>query len=156
VNATDDVAVSQVTFTVNGDTAFVDTSEPYQYTFKVPAGASTIFLGATATDLGGNTGNAPTVAISVIPDPLTTVVGRVIGRDLQPLAGVNVAVLGHSAVTAIDGTFSIASVPTLQAALIVNASLSVNGTILTGSSAAATPVRGGTTDVGDIVAAATT
>jgi hypothetical protein len=78
-----------------------------------------------------------------------------VGVDLQPLAGVNVGVLGHTSTTGIDGRFSIGGVPTLQPAVIVGATLVVNATVLSGNSAAVPPVRGGTTDVGDIIAAST-
>jgi hypothetical protein len=57
--ATDDVAVSQVSFTVDGQVKFVDTSEPYQYTFTVPTGITTLLLGG-GDDLGDNVGTAPT------------------------------------------------------------------------------------------------
>jgi hypothetical protein len=98
---------------------------------------------------------AADVHVTVIDDPLTTVIGRVVDNAQQPLAGVTVSVLTRSATTALDGTFSITGVGTLKPVVIVSASLSANGTILTGLSAPAQPVRGGTTDVGDIVAAAT-
>src|SRR3989454_1154702 len=152
--ATDDVAVVSLNFLVDGAVVFTDTSAPYQFSITAPVGAGSLTLSANAVDLGSNVGES-TVRVNVIPDPLTTVVGRVVGRDLQPLAGVNVGVLGHTGTTGLDGTFSIVGVPTRQPVLIVSASLSANGTTLTGFSEAAPPVRGGTTDVGDIVAAAT-
>ena len=155
VSATDDVAVVSVNFLVDGAVAFTDTSAPYQFSIPASAGAGSHTLSATAIDLGSNIGVAASVRVNVIPDPLTTVVGRVVDNTQQPLAGVTVSVLGRSSTTSLDGTFSIAGVSTMTPALIVSASLSANGTILTGLSAAAQPVRGGTTDVGDIVAAAT-
>src|SRR4029077_18137390 len=72
-NAADDVAVDSVTFMVNGQVVFVDTSEPYEYTFTVPSTAGTLIISATATDLGNNASTAQ-VTVSVVPDPLTTVV----------------------------------------------------------------------------------
>src|SRR5262249_20975324 len=53
-NASDDVSVSSVTFLVNGAAAFVDTSEPYEFTFTAQPGAGTVIVGAIATDLGNN------------------------------------------------------------------------------------------------------
>ena len=66
----------------------------------------------------------------------------------------NVSVLGQTAITAADGTFTIAGVPTLRPALVVRATLSANDTVLIGFSAPTQPVRGGTTEVGDIVVTA--
>jgi hypothetical protein len=152
--ATDDVAVSSVSFTVNGQVVLVDTSQPYEHTFTVPD-TGTVLLGAMAADLGGNVTNAQTVTVSVIPDPLTTVVGRVVDRDLQPVAGVTVNALGHTATTGADGTFSINGVPTLQNVLAVSAALTANNVTVTGTSTSVPPVRGGTTDVGDIIVTAT-
>jgi hypothetical protein len=152
--ATDDVAVVSLNFLVDGAVAFTDTSAPYQFTITAPVGAGTLTLSANAVDLGSNVGVSADVRVNVIPDPGTTVVGRVVGRDLQPVAGVNVSVLGHTGTTGLDGTFSIAGVPTLAPVLIVNATLNTSDIILTGTSPAVPPVRGGTTDVGDIVAAA--
>ena len=56
--ATDDVAVARVTFTVDGQEVFVDTSEPYEFTFVTPGRtAASLTIGAIAMDLGGNTGD---------------------------------------------------------------------------------------------------
>jgi hypothetical protein len=153
--ATDDVAVVSVTFTVDGEEVFVDTSEPYEYTFVGESANGAVTLSAVAIDLAGNTGTAEGVTIAVIADPLTTVRGRVVDGELQPIAGVNVSVLGQTAVSASDGTFSIAGLPTLRPALLVTATLSIDNTVLIGTSAPAPPVRGGITDVGDIVVTAT-
>jgi Carboxypeptidase regulatory-like domain len=63
-----------------------------------------------------------------------------------------VSVLGRTSSTGADGTFSIANVPTVQGNLIVSASFTPpGGPALTGTSAPTPPVRGGTTNVGDIV-----
>src|SRR5262249_24514693 len=78
VNAVDDVAVSQLNFLLNGQVVFSGTAAPYQTTLTVPTGVTSITLGATARDLGGNVGIAQNVILNVIPDPGTTVVGRVI------------------------------------------------------------------------------
>jgi hypothetical protein len=155
VSATDDVAVVAVNVLVDGAVSFTDTSAPYQFSIPAAAGAGSHTLSANAVDLGSNVGVAASIRVNVIPDPLTTVTGRVVDRDEQPLAGVTVSVLGRSATTALDGTFAITGVPTLRPAILVSASLNTGNTILLGTSAAARPVRGGTTEVGDIVAAAT-
>ena len=152
--AVDDVAVASVSFLVNGQAVFTDTSAPYQYSFTAQQGVASLTITASALDLGSNVGSAD-VHVAVVPDPGTTVVGRVIGRDGLPFAGVTVIVLDKTSTTLTDGTFSIPSVSTLVPVITVNASLTVNGSILSGTSASLPPVRGGTTNVGDIIVAAT-
>lgn len=154
--ASDDVAVSSVEFLVNGQPVFVDTSEPYEHTFTVPSTAGTMIVSAIASDLGNNTTTAADVTVAVVPDPLTTVAGRVVDAAGQPIAGVTVRALSHEALTGPDGTFSIADVPTVQPFVIVSAALVRDGQTFTGTSAPVPPVRSGTTDVGDIVATVTT
>ena len=154
--AADDVGVASVTFYVNGQAAFVDTSEPFEYAFIAPSTPGTLILGATAIDLGNNTGTADDVAISIVPDPLTTVVGRVVDAQGQPIEGVTVSVLSHVSQTLADGTFAIPGVPTLKPFVIVSAALVRGGETILGASAPAPPVRNGLTDVGDITATVTT
>jgi hypothetical protein len=153
--ASDDVGVASVAFMINGQPAFVDTSEPYEYTFTVPTTAGTLTLSAVATDLGNNSTTAQDVIVSVIPDPGTTVVGRVVDPQGNPIAGVTVTALTQSATTGPDGTFAIDNVPTLPAFISVGALLVANGQTIVGDALPVPPVRGGTTDVGDIVATVT-
>ena len=149
--ATDDVQVASVNFLVNGAVVFTDSTAPYEFSATVPAGV-TMILGATAVDIGGNVGVATNVTVNVIPDPLTTVIGRVVGEDTLPLAGASVNVLGRTGTTGVDGRFSISNVSTIQGNLIVGATFSPpGGPQLAGSSAPTPPVRGGVTNVGDIV-----
>ncbi len=154
--ATDDMAVVAVTFLVDGVVAFTDTSAPYQFSVKAPAGVSSLTLSANAVDLGANVGVSTDVRVNVIPDPLTTVIGRVVDKEGQAVGGATVSVAAHTGVTDPDGRFTITGVPTLQPVLVVSASLTRDTTILTGLSTPAAPVRGATTDVGDIVVAGTT
>ena len=72
-NATDDVAVAAVNFLVNGQTVGTSFAPPYQVPYIVPATATNLTFGATATDYGDNIGTATPVTVAVIPDPLTTV-----------------------------------------------------------------------------------
>jgi hypothetical protein len=151
VQATDDVQVDSVGFLVNGTLVFTDTTAPYQYSITVPVGITSLTLGATASDIGGNVGVSNNVQINVIPDPLTTVTGRVVDESLAPIAGASVSVLGLTGSTGPGGTFSIPNVPTVQGNLIVNASFTQpNATVLSGMSAPTPPVPGGATSVGDI------
>lgn len=150
-NASDDVAVASVAFLVDGQLAFTATAAPYQYTFTAPGTGSSLTLGAIATDFGNNVGTATDVVINLIPDPLTTVTGRVVDNTGTPVAGASVMTLSKSAITQGDGTFSIPSVPTVAGSVSVAATATVNGTLLIGKSGNFTPVAGGTTNVGDIV-----
>lgn len=149
VEATDDIAVNQVQFYVGGQLAFADSSAPYTYTLTVPAGASSLTVRAVAVDLANNQSSAQ-VTVQVVPDPLTTVSGIVVGVDGAPVVGATVTTVdGLSAVTGVGGTFSIYNVPTVRGNIVANARLE-GTTVLTGSSAAFAPVRGGVTNVGTI------
>jgi hypothetical protein len=70
LNATDDVAVSNVTVLINGlPTSLTATTPPYQFAYTVPAGASGTILtiGATAVDPSGNVGTAQPATVTVLP-----------------------------------------------------------------------------------------
>jgi DNA-binding beta-propeller fold protein YncE len=119
-------------------------------------GVSTLTLGATAIDYGNNVGTATNVVVNVIPDPGTTVTGRVVDGSNNPLPGFTAQTIGYSATTASDGTFSIPGVPTISTSatgITVQAFGVVAGAIQAGVSAAVAPVPGGTTNVGTIVTA---
>lgn len=151
-DAIDDVVVASVRFTINGQVAGETTAVPYQFTFVVPTGQNSLTIGATAIDLGGNVGTAVPVQINIVPDPLTTVTGRVVTTTLTPLAGATVSALGQNALTASDGTFSIANVPTVQGDIVVTATFSsASEANFSGASAATSPVANGITNVGDII-----
>jgi sugar lactone lactonase YvrE len=154
VNASDDVAVAAVNLQVNGVSILTDTASPYIFYYQVPSNATSLTLGAQAVDFGANVGNAANVVVTVIPDPGTTVTGRVLDGSNNPLSGFIVETVGHSAFTATDGTFSIPSVPTVSVSVngvTVNAHGVVGGSVRAGTSATVTAVIGGTTNVGDIV-----
>ncbi|MET0650417.1 MAG: lamin tail domain-containing protein, partial [Pyrinomonadaceae bacterium] len=80
------------------------------------------------------------------------VVGRVLKAG-QPFAGAMVTTLGnYSATTGADGTFNIAGVPTISANLVANATYThPSGSVFAGTSNPAAPVRGGTTNAGDVL-----
>ncbi|KQV51395.1 hypothetical protein ASE26_16765 [Duganella sp. Root198D2] len=152
VDAQDDITVASVRFLVNSQPAFTGTGAPYQYTFTVPTGVSSLELGAVARDLGGNEGSAQAVTVSVAPDPLTQAIGQVTDAEGTPLAGALVtAPGGRSATSGADGRFAISGVPTVLGNLVLQASYTPpGGAMRNGSSAAVAPVLGGQTDVGRI------
>ena len=153
-DATDDVAIASVTFTVNGATAFVDTSEPFEARLIAPPAGAPMVIGATAVDLGSNSAAAPPVTVTVIPDPLTIVVGRVLDRTGSPLAGATLTVFGTFTATSLaDGTFAIAGVPTVRGLITVAAEAIVAGQRFVGRSGAVAPVPGGQANVGDVTMA---
>ncbi|MES9901646.1 MAG: Ig-like domain-containing protein, partial [Sedimenticola sp.] len=58
--ATDDIRVATVNFTVNGEVVSTDTTAPFEYVYKIPTGISNVTFGVIAVDLAGNqaiTGN---------------------------------------------------------------------------------------------------
>ena len=150
-NATDDVAVASVTFLVNGQPVFTAQNPPYQTIYTLPPAGTTITFGATAADFGNNTGTATPVTVQLIPDPGTTVTGRVLDTNNQPVAGAAVTVLGVSSTAGADGRFSLPGVPTIRGNIVVRATTVVNGVTSVGFSASAAPVVGGITNVGDFV-----
>jgi hypothetical protein len=152
VTVTTSGTVAFVKFLVNGQVQFTSARTPYQFNFFVPLGASAEVLGAQADDGQGDIGAAPDVTVNVIPDPLTTVIGRVVDSSGIALVGATVAtVANHQTSTGADGSFSISSVPTARGNIIASAQFTLpSGQILNGSSASVAPVLSGITDVGTI------
>ena len=67
--AEDDVAVASVSFFVDGELIFTDTSAPYQMSLTVPAPTGEdLIVEATAIDLGGNTADSSPIALEIQPD----------------------------------------------------------------------------------------
>lgn len=65
--ATDDIAVSAVSFLLNGDLIFTDTTAPYEVPVTITGEGFTAELTATAVDLGNNSGSE-TIFLNVEPD----------------------------------------------------------------------------------------
>jgi|GEM_PF-1401643 len=153
VQATDYIQVVSVNFIVDGQTVFTDPNPPYEFDVSVPVGASTLTLGATAIDLAGNVGVASDVVINVIPDPNTTVTGRVLDNGGFPVSGATVTTnFGQTALTITDGTFQIMDVPTIQGSVTVMASYTnQNGEVFQATSAPVTPIPYGTVSVGVLI-----
>jgi DNA-binding beta-propeller fold protein YncE len=158
ISASDDIAVAAVNLLVNGTPVLTDTgTSPYIFYYQIPQNATSITIGAQAVDFGGNVGNATPEALSVIPDPGTTVIGRVLDGSNNPLPGFIAQLNGFSATTAADGTFSIPNIPTVPltvSGVTVNVHGVINGSIRAGSSTTVNAVAGGTTNVGDIITVA--
>jgi IgGFc binding protein/Bacterial Ig-like domain (group 2) len=145
--------IAAVSLLANGQTVATTSSSPYQFTYSVPTGGpAPIILTATAVDVSGTIANSAPVTVSTEVDPLTTVVGSVVDSSGIPLSGASVSCQGVTGKTGSNGGFSIASVPTAQNSVVCTASFTnASGVMLSGSSLAVTPVRAGTTDVGQIV-----
>lgn len=72
-NADDDIGVKSVSFLVDGQVVYTDTSRPYQYPVTVPFGTvgtvgGTISVTAKATDFGGNTETTQILTLTVQAD----------------------------------------------------------------------------------------
>lgn len=95
--ATDDVMVGSVQFLVDGVVVAQDFKSPFEATFTVPAGVTSLTLGAIATDFGGNQGTAENIEITVVPDNRPVVV------LLTPVAGAQI-IEGSSVTIAADAS----------------------------------------------------
>jgi hypothetical protein len=68
--AEDDIGVKSVSFLINGEVVYTDTSRPYQYPVVIPYGVfgSSIAISAKATDFGNNSEITPTLTLIVQAD----------------------------------------------------------------------------------------
>lgn len=151
--ATDNARVRRIAFTVNGETLppglFDQPSASLSLPYTIPLGSTELFVIAVATDDLGQAAST-TGTFEVRRDPRTLVVGRVIDELLRPVAGAVVTVFETSGQSAADGSFAIAGVSTVRGIVSAFASAIVGGVAVQGTSAAAFPVPGGTTNVGVI------
>ncbi len=148
--ATDDIAVASTTLLVNGQPVLTTSAPPYQVTYTIPANATTATFGATAIDFGNNIGSAADITLQVIPDPLTTVTGRIVDATNTPVSGVSVSALGRQTTSVADGTFTLTGISTIQGPITVVARGTLQSVVVGGQSLPLTPVRGGTISGGDI------
>ncbi|MEJ7712732.1 MAG: Ig-like domain-containing protein [Pyrinomonadaceae bacterium] len=149
--ATDNGNIASVAFTVNGQPLSPITAAPYTRSYTVPANTASATIMAVATDNLGATSSV-TRTVNVLSDPGTTVTGRVVDSDNQPVAGATARTTSPTAVqTGNDGRFTILGVPTINGNITADASATINNQNLRGSSAAVVSIPGGQTDVGDIV-----
>ena len=152
VDATDDMGVAAVVFEVDGAIVFLDTTAPYQAKFSVPSGTGLVTIGVQALDFGGNAGLGSEVTVNVVPDALSTIVGRVLAPDASPVNGATVGILDQTpTVTAPDGTFTVAGVATVFGQFRVVAKALIEGQTETTASSLLQPEPGSLVDVGDLV-----
>ncbi|HEY0173489.1 MAG TPA: carboxypeptidase regulatory-like domain-containing protein, partial [Pyrinomonadaceae bacterium] len=151
--ASDNGSVARVVFAANGSALGADTSEPYAQTFTVPAGVTSVSLSAQAFDnLGKNA--TDTRSFTVVPDPGTTVRGRVVNNTGQPVPNASVSVFdAYTATTGADGRFTIAGVPTVRGDIAARATATINARAVTTVSEARAPEPRATTELGDITLA---
>ena len=150
--ADDDIAVASVHFFVNNTEVFVDITAPYETTYTVPVNAANLTISATAVDLGGNSSTSQSVVVQAIPDPLTTLTGRVVNQLASPVNGATVKCGSITATTTANGQFTVPGIGTISGPLGCSATQTISiGQTLFGASRQVAPVRGGSTNVGDIV-----
>jgi len=94
-DATDDGRIASVELRINGAVLETLTEPPYEKTINVPFGASRLVFEARATDASGKSTTSAPVALTVVPDPLTTVSGVVQDADGTPIPGATVSLQLH-------------------------------------------------------------
>jgi uncharacterized repeat protein (TIGR01451 family) len=82
-----------VAFLINGQVVATDATPPYELLFTAPSGIQNVTIGARATDAQGQSATADPVEVPLRPDPLTTISGRVVDSDGNPVAGATVELL---------------------------------------------------------------
>ena len=148
--ATDDIEVLDVTFTIDGVARDPLATPPYAVSYPVDVGTTEITIEVAARDRIQTTTTTRTVTVTT--DPLTTVVGRTVDASGIPVAGAQLVTnLGGSGISDTNGDFSIPNIPSLQGSVQVTALAAVVGQDLSGLSTLTTPVSGGLTQVGDVV-----
>lgn len=148
--AADDVGVAYVIFNVNGTDVFTDNTAPYEAVYMVPDDAANLRISVDAVDFGGNPASSNAVDITAIPDPLTTVVGRVLDRNGIALTGAHVTCSNIEASTNTEGSFSVPGLSTIQGDISCSAVFNDGTKVLNGISKAVQPVRAANTDIGNI------
>ncbi len=149
--ATDNTSVAEVKFSVNGTEVGRVTNSPYEIPYRIPVDAVSLTFEATATDSVGQTATV-TRTLPVIADPGTTVTGRVLDAQGNPVQGATATAQGKTATTDADGRFSIANVSTVDGDFYVLTRAGQGRARIFGDSLAVSPVLRGTSDSGTIIA----
>ncbi len=152
--AIDDLGVERVRVYLDGQLAGEDLEAPYEFEVNLPPSGDELLLVAEAVDVLGQVGQSEVVTVEIVPDPLTSIFGRVIAEDGQAVAAAVVETIDSlSAASDPDGFFAIDGVPTIQGDLAVSVSAEIDGVVLVGESGAVTPIPAGITDLGDVALA---
>lgn len=151
VGAADDYGLDAVRLRVDGEDSGLLRVPPYEFAVRVALGPTTLSLQAEASDDRGQSTLSSPVVVAVIPDPATTVEGRVVDGVGVGVADADVTCGGIEDLSVGDGSFSLAGVATLAGAVSCRAEVTVGGETLVGATAPVAPVAGGITDVGSVV-----
>ncbi|WP_205895469.1 Ig-like domain-containing protein [Metapseudomonas otitidis] len=146
----DNGRVTKVAFRVNGAQVALVTTPPFNYTLTLPSDADGLRLEFVATDTNNNVGSSGEHAFTLVQDPLTTVIGRVVSSAGQPVVGAQLDAGGNTGVSQDDGRFVIPRVPVAPGQVSVIASGLLGSQAVTAVSAPVEPIWNGTTDVGTI------
>ncbi|HLX09823.1 MAG TPA: Ig-like domain-containing protein [Thermoanaerobaculia bacterium] len=160
-DAADLSGIANVEFFANGTTIGSTPFRPYGGAFIAPPAGQTVQLHMTAIDSLGMQTTTPDLTVTSIPDPGTTVIGRVVDPGGAPVAGATVSVTTAGSATgtatsAGDGSFSVAGLPTNQGdfSIVVNATL--GGCPAQASTTAPAPPAGDNVDAGNLMVASST
>ncbi len=147
VDVSDDGLVTGVSFSTDVAGLFrTVNTPPYQTSFIVPSGVSSITISATASDAVPNTSTID-LQLPVSSDQLTEITGRIVDDVGDPVAGAIAHVLKRSSpMTETNGAFAISNVPTITSPVLVTAT--ANGGSDWGQ--ISVPPISGTMNVGDI------
>lgn len=151
--AADNAAVLRVTYYVNGVAVKVSSVPPYNTTVPIPLGSTgqTIRIGVQSQDYSALLSSVSEVLVESVPDPLTTVQGRLMNVLGNPVPNTPITVAGRvQTASGPDGSFIVSHVPTWQGAVTLTATAAVSGTPIFANTRR-TPVLAGVTNFGDVV-----
>jgi hypothetical protein len=147
--AQDDHGLDRVEFYAGGGLIGADAAYPFRINYIIPNGVNNVEIHAIAYDGTGLLTESPHVQIPVIPDPLTTAYGRVWDREGSPVYGVDIVITPEfSAQTDSSGIFTLSDVPTDKP--YISAQIGIKDSLI-GYAVPQAPVRGGVTNLGEIV-----
>lgn len=152
-SATDNGAVRQVTYFVDGVAVRVATAPPYNTTVPIPPGSTgkTIRIGAQAQDYSALLSPVSEAVVESVPDPLTTVQGRLTNIFGDSVPNTPITLAGRMQTTSgSDGSFIVSHVPTWPGFVSLTATAAVSGVPIFADTRR-TPVLAGVTNFGDVV-----
>ena len=152
VSASDAGRITEVRLLVNGIEQPGPLQEaPYQFDLIAPTGSDTLQLEVQGEDTNGNVGSTGSYTLTLVDDPMTTVVGALLDDEGNPVSGAEVTAQSIQAESNSDGSFFFVDVPVARGDITVTVNAEINGTRYIGQSETTVPVWGGSTDVGEIV-----